>query len=72
MLSAEIAFLQIHWSHLLALLLDRKDLGISTFIDKPTSGNETLIWFVWREWIIDFFFTWKNPFKTIQLNAFSL
>ena len=55
MLSAEIAFLKIHWSHLLALLLDRKDLGISTFIDKPTSGNETLIWFVWREWIIDFF-----------------
>lgn len=55
-LSAEIAFLKIHWSHLLALLLDRKDLGISTSIDKSTSGNETLIWFVWREWIIDFFF----------------
>lgn len=62
MLSAEIAFWQIHWSHLLALLLGRKDLGISTFIDKSTSGNETLIWFVWREWIIDFFFfNCKSP-----------
>lgn len=59
-LSAEIASLKIHWSHLLVLLLDRKDLGFSTSIDKSTSGNETLIWFVWREWIIDFFLTERD------------
>lgn len=59
-LSAEITFLQMHWSHLLALILDRKDLGISTFIDKSTSGNEALIWFVWREWVIDFFLTQRE------------